>query len=147
MPRKANDKVKTDRRDEMMFAPLLRAGQLTVVWVPDEAHETMRDLVRMRAQRSRKGRRLKVGRETEALGRRHSRAQGRVCHPQHQQQGAGPTLRHLPCLGNWDLRRGRSVRSTPSIRPCRPSHDCLSSGYRHRVAETMSQLRANCCPW
>src|SRR4051795_12004506 len=27
-----------------------RAGQLTAVWVPDEAHEAMRDLVRLRAQ-------------------------------------------------------------------------------------------------
>jgi transposase len=49
IPRKAGDKVKTDRRDAMMLAQLLRAGQLTEVWVPDEAHEAMRDLVRMRA--------------------------------------------------------------------------------------------------
>jgi transposase len=50
IPRKAGDKVKTDRRDAMMLAQLLRAGQLTEVWVPDEAHEAMRDLVCMRAQ-------------------------------------------------------------------------------------------------
>jgi len=42
--------VKTDRRDAMMLAQTLRAGQLTAVWVPDEAHEAMRDLVRLRAQ-------------------------------------------------------------------------------------------------
>src|SRR5258708_12646713 len=34
----------------MMLAQTLRAGQLTAVWVPDEAHEAMRDLVRLRAQ-------------------------------------------------------------------------------------------------
>lgn len=50
IPRKAGDKIKTDRRDAMMLAQLLRAGQLTEVWVPDEAHEAMRDLIRMRAQ-------------------------------------------------------------------------------------------------
>ncbi len=50
IPRKAGDKVKTDRRDAMTLAQTLRAGQLTEVWVPDEAHEAMRDLVRMRAQ-------------------------------------------------------------------------------------------------
>src|ERR1044071_1144312 len=50
IPRKAGDKVKTDRRDAMMLAQLLRAGQLTEVWVPDEAHEAVRDLVRMRSQ-------------------------------------------------------------------------------------------------
>ena len=34
----------------MMLAQTLRAGQLTAVWVPDEAHEAMRDLVRLRMQ-------------------------------------------------------------------------------------------------
>src|SRR6202045_3985089 len=50
IPRKVGDKVKTDRRDAMMLAQALRAGQLTAVWIPDEAHEAMRDLVRLRAQ-------------------------------------------------------------------------------------------------
>ena len=50
IPRKAGDKVKTDRRDAMMLAQTLRAGQLTEVWVPDQAHEAMRDLVRLRSQ-------------------------------------------------------------------------------------------------
>ena len=50
IPRKVGDKVKTDRRDAMMLAQTLRAGQLTAVWVPDEAHEAMRDLVRLRMQ-------------------------------------------------------------------------------------------------
>ena len=49
IPRKVGDKVKTDRRDAMMLAQTPRAGQLTF-WVPDEAHEAMRDLVRLRAQ-------------------------------------------------------------------------------------------------
>src|ERR1700738_3055137 len=50
IPRKVGDKVKTDRRDAMMLAQTLRAGQLTAVWIPDEAHEAMRDLIRLRAQ-------------------------------------------------------------------------------------------------
>jgi len=50
IPRRAGDRVKTDRRDAMMLVQTLRAGQLTEVWVPDEAHEAMRDLVRLRAQ-------------------------------------------------------------------------------------------------
>lgn len=33
----------------MVLAKLHRAGELTAVWVPDEAHEAMRDLVRARA--------------------------------------------------------------------------------------------------
>jgi transposase len=50
IPRRAGDRLKTDRRDAMTLVQTLRAGQLTEVWVPDEAHEVMRDLVRLRAQ-------------------------------------------------------------------------------------------------
>jgi len=49
IPMKAGDRVKTDRRDAMMLAKLHRAGELTAVWVPDDAHEAMRDLVRARS--------------------------------------------------------------------------------------------------
>ena len=46
---KAGDRVKTDRRDALMLAKLHRAGELTAIWIPDAAHEAMRDLVRARA--------------------------------------------------------------------------------------------------
>jgi transposase len=49
IPRKPGDRVKTNRRDAVALAKLLRAGELTAVWVPDEGHEAMRDLVRARA--------------------------------------------------------------------------------------------------
>jgi transposase len=49
IPIKAGDRIKTDRRDAVMLARLHRAGELTGVWVPDAAHEAMRDLVRARA--------------------------------------------------------------------------------------------------
>ena len=49
IPVKTGDRVKTDRRDGIMLAKLHRAGELTAVWVPDAAHEAMRDLVRARA--------------------------------------------------------------------------------------------------
>lgn len=49
IPRKRGDRVKTNRRDALSLARLLRAGELTAVWVPDEDHEAMRDLVRARA--------------------------------------------------------------------------------------------------
>jgi transposase len=48
IPSKPGDRVKTNRRDAVNLAKLLRAGQLTAVWVPDERHEAMRDLVRAR---------------------------------------------------------------------------------------------------
>lgn len=49
IPMKAGDRVKTDRRDAVMLTKLHRAGELTAVWVPDAAHEAMRDLIRARA--------------------------------------------------------------------------------------------------
>ena len=48
IPKRAGDRVKTDRRDAASLARLHRAGELTAVWVPDAAHEAMRDLVRAR---------------------------------------------------------------------------------------------------
>ncbi|MBP2316115.1 IS110 family transposase [Azospirillum soli] len=48
IPIRAGDRVKTDRRDALTLARLHRAGELTVIWVPDAAHEAMRDLVRAR---------------------------------------------------------------------------------------------------
>ena len=49
IPRRPGDRVKTNRRDAQTLARLLRAGELMAVWVPDETHEAVRDLVRTRA--------------------------------------------------------------------------------------------------
>ena len=48
IPRKPGDRVKTDRRDALALARLLRSGELTATWVPDRQHEALRDLVRAR---------------------------------------------------------------------------------------------------
>jgi transposase len=48
IPKKAGERVKTNRRDALDLARQLRAGELTAVWVPDARHEAMRDLVRAR---------------------------------------------------------------------------------------------------
>ncbi len=48
VPMKPGDRVKTDRRDAERLASSFRAGELTSVWVPDAAHEALRDLVRAR---------------------------------------------------------------------------------------------------
>lgn len=47
-PRRPGDRIKTDRRDALILARLSRADELTPVWVPDEVHESMRDLIRVR---------------------------------------------------------------------------------------------------
>ncbi len=48
IPVRAGDHIKTDRRDAVTLARLHRAGELTAIWVPDPAHEAMRDLIRAR---------------------------------------------------------------------------------------------------
>jgi len=48
VPVKPGDRVKTNRRDAEKLARSYRAGDLTPVWVPDAAHEALRDLVRAR---------------------------------------------------------------------------------------------------
>src|SRR5579872_7338376 len=53
IPMKTGDRVKTDRRDALMLAKLHCPGELTPIWIPDAAHEAMRDLVRARATAAR----------------------------------------------------------------------------------------------
>jgi transposase len=49
VPRRPGDHVKTNRRDAITLARLLRAGELSGIWVPDAVHEAVRDLVRVRS--------------------------------------------------------------------------------------------------
>jgi transposase len=48
IPKKAGDRVKTDRRDAMQLARLLRSGDLTPVYIPSVEDEAIRDVVRAR---------------------------------------------------------------------------------------------------
>jgi transposase len=49
IPRQPGERIKTDRRDAIKLARLLRSGDLSGVWVPDTEQEAMRDLTRARA--------------------------------------------------------------------------------------------------
>jgi transposase len=48
IPKKAGDRVKTDRRDAVQLARLARSGDLTLVYVPKVEDEAIRDLTRAR---------------------------------------------------------------------------------------------------
>lgn len=48
IPTRPGDRVKTNRKDALTLGEAARAGTLTAVWVPDRAHEALRDLVRAR---------------------------------------------------------------------------------------------------
>lgn len=48
IPRRAGDRIKTDRRDAVQLAILYRAGALTAIHIPTEQEEAVRDLLRCR---------------------------------------------------------------------------------------------------
>lgn len=60
IPRKAGDRVKTDRRDAVTLARLLRSGDLSSIYVPTVDDEAIRDLSRAREDAVRDLRRSKV---------------------------------------------------------------------------------------
>jgi transposase len=47
-PRRPGERIKTNRRDARKLVRLFRAGELTAIHVPDEAEESVRDLLRCR---------------------------------------------------------------------------------------------------
>src|SRR5213596_1307656 len=72
VPTKPGDRIKTDRRDAARLARCYRAGELTPVWVPDQAHEALRDLVRAReaAKQDQHRSRQRLGKFLLRTGRR-----------------------------------------------------------------------------
>lgn len=76
VPVKAGDRVKTDRRDAAKLARSYRASDLTPVWVPDAAHEALRDVVRAReaAKKDQLRARHRLGKFLLRHGRRPSTA-------------------------------------------------------------------------
>ncbi len=48
IPRRPGDRVKTDRRDAEKLGRFYRAGELTLITIPDRGQEALRDLVRAR---------------------------------------------------------------------------------------------------
>ena len=71
IPRRPSDRVKNDRRDCARLAELSRAGELKPIWVPDEAHEAMRNL--WRAREDGLGMRLRARQQLKAFLLRHAR--------------------------------------------------------------------------
>ena len=72
VPVQSGDRVKTDRKDALKLARCFRGGDLTAVWVPDEQHEALRDLVRAReaAKKDQTRARHRVGKFLLRNGRR-----------------------------------------------------------------------------
>ena len=93
IPRKPGDRIKTDRRDAINLAKLHRAGELTAVWVPDQAHEAVRDLVRARLAAVRTLRQARQ--QLSGFLLRHGRHYGRPAWtPMHRRWLASLTFEH-----------------------------------------------------
>jgi transposase len=85
VPVKSGDRVKTDRRDAEKLVRSYRAGDLTPVWVPDAAHEALRDLVRAREAA-----------KTDQLRARHRLGKFLLRHGRRPPKGVRPwTAKHL----------------------------------------------------
>ena len=67
----SEQRIKTDRRDALMLARQLRAGDLTNILVPDERDEAIRDLSRAREDAC--AARLRVRQQMKAMLLRHGR--------------------------------------------------------------------------
>lgn len=48
IPKKPGDKIKTDKRDALRLAKLLKTEDLTPIYVPEPEYESIRDLSRAR---------------------------------------------------------------------------------------------------
>jgi transposase len=77
IPRRPGDRVKTDRRDALTLARLLRSGDLDAIYVPTVDDEAMRDLSRAREDAVRDLKRSKV-RLKAFLLRQDIRSEGRA---------------------------------------------------------------------
>lgn len=64
IPKRAGDRVKTDKRDALRLAQLFRAGELVSVHVPTPEEEALRDLVR-----ARESARMDLSRHKQQLGK------------------------------------------------------------------------------
>ena len=84
IPRKAGERIKTDRRDAAKLATCLRAGDLTPVYVPEEDTEALRDLERARAAA-----------KTAEISCRHQLGKFLLRHGRRWDGGSNWTLKHL----------------------------------------------------
>jgi transposase len=110
VPVKAGDRVKTDRRDATKLARSYRAGDLTPVWVPDEAHEALRDLVRAREAA-----------KQDQLRARHRLSKFLLRHGRRPTSGVKP----------WTLKYMDWVRQQVQFEP--PAQDYTRLDYLHEV--------------
>lgn len=115
IPRRPGDRVKTDRRDADKLGRLYRAGELTMVTIPDESQEALRDLVRAREDA-----------KTDLLRRRHRLGKFLLRHGHRYRNGKAWTQRHWSWI--------RSIRFT------QPHSQAVFEEYQAAVVEGLDQI-------
>lgn len=115
IPRRPGDRVKTDRRDADKLGRLYRAGELTMVAVPDEGQEALRDLVRAREDA-----------KADLLRRRHRLSKFLLRHGHRYRDGNAWTQRHWSWI--------RSIRFT------QPHSQAVFEEYQAAVTEGLDQV-------
>src|ERR1700758_4480943 len=118
VPVKAGDRVKTDRRDATKLARSYRAGDLTAVWVPDAAHEALRDLVRARLAARR-----------DQLRARHRLSKFLLRHGRRAPEGTSP----------WSEKYLQWVREQVPFE--QPAQDYTRLDYLHEVEHANDRVR------
>jgi hypothetical protein len=143
IPKKPGDKVKTDRRDAVDLARLLRSGDLTRVYVPTVEDEALRDLCRARdaARITLKNAKLRLKAFLLRLGWHYvGRADWNEAHRRYLAKVVCPTpaqqivfQESAPSMSRWigwiasrpscssGRRPGGSIRSSKRCRPCAAS--------------------------
>ena len=116
MPKKAGDRVNTDRRDAMQLARLARSGDLPVVSVPQGEDEAIRALTRAREDTTSDCKDAQFRRK--AFWLRHDiRYTGRA---------------------NW---RPAHLRGLSAVVGPTPAHHCVFQAYVHAVTEHTARLQ------
>jgi transposase len=123
-PHKPGQRVKTNRRDALKLARYLRAGELTLIVVPDEDRESLRDLIRARTAA------LK-----DLLSIRHQIAKLLLRYGHRYRDGRAWTQRFWSWLEDSPRRRACSIRSGRDGRCARRARRAggpLHRGHRSR---------------
>jgi transposase len=115
IPRRAGDRIKTDRRDAVSLAHFARAGDLSPVLVPEETDEAIRDLSRAREDALRA--RMRARHQLKALLLRHGK--------------------HYPIRTTWTLAHERHL-ATVSFE--HPAQNIAFTEYRAAVREAHERL-------
>ena len=134
IPRKPGDRVKTDRRDAVTLARLLRSGDLSSIYVPTVDDEAIRDLSRAREDTVRDLKRHKV-RLKAFLLRQDIRYEGRANRR----------------IGEWKSRAGpgsrwrASASASASTRRCATSHSRSARASSSRCSGRVAVARRRRC--